>query len=53
MMDLMDDCGMRGTVCLNGEIIREYPRIIEEGEKRNWAGSATASTTHPPTSSVT
>lgn len=37
MMDLMDDCGMRGTVCLNGEIIREYPRIIEEGEKRNWA----------------
>ena len=37
MMDLMDDCGMRGTVCLNGEIIREYPRIIEEGEKRKWA----------------
>jgi len=37
MMDLMDACGMRGTVCLNAEIIREYPRIIEEGEKRNWA----------------
>ena len=37
MMDLMDECGMRGTVCLNGEIIREYPRIIEEGEKRKWA----------------
>jgi len=37
MMDLMDECGMRGTVCLNGEIIREYPRIIEEGEARNWA----------------
>ena len=37
MMDMMDACGMRGTVCLNGEIIREYPRIIEEGEKRNWA----------------
>jgi peptidoglycan/xylan/chitin deacetylase (PgdA/CDA1 family) len=37
MMDMMDDCGMRGTVCLNGEIIREYPRIIEEGEKRKWA----------------
>ena len=37
MMDLMDACGMRGTVCLNGEIIREYPRIIEEGEKRKWA----------------
>ena len=37
MMDLMDSLGMRGTVCLNGEIIREYPRIIEEGEARDWA----------------
>ena len=37
MMDLMDELGMRGTVCLNGEIIREYPRIVEEGKKRNWA----------------
>jgi allantoinase len=37
MMDMMEKLGMRGTVCLNGEIIREYPRIIEEGEKRDWA----------------
>jgi allantoinase len=37
MMELMDQCGMRGTVCLNGEIAREYPRILEEGEKRGWA----------------
>ena len=37
MMDLMDEVGARGTVCLNSEIIREYPRIIEEGQKRNWA----------------
>lgn len=37
IMDLMDACGMRGTVCLNSDIIREYPRIIEEGEKRKWA----------------
>ncbi len=37
MMALMDECGMRGTVCLNSDIIREYPRIIEEGEKRGWA----------------
>ena len=37
MMDLMDDLGMRGTVCLNSDIIKEYPRIIEEGQKRNWA----------------
>jgi peptidoglycan/xylan/chitin deacetylase (PgdA/CDA1 family) len=37
MMDLMDSCDMRGTVCLNSDIIREYPRIIEEGEQRKWA----------------
>ncbi len=37
MMEIMDNCSMRGTVCLNSDIIREYPRIIEEGEKRNWA----------------
>lgn len=37
MIDLMDECGMRGTVCLNSEIIREYPRIIDETHKRNWA----------------
>ncbi len=37
MMEMMDLYGYRGTVCLNSEIIREYPRIIEEGEKRNWA----------------
>lgn len=37
MMSIMDDFGMRGTVCLNSDIIHEYPRIIEEGEKRRWA----------------
>ena len=37
MMELMDKVGMRGTVCLNSEIIREYPRIIEEGMARDWA----------------
>ena len=37
MMEVMDELGMRGTVCLNGEIIREYPRIIDEGQKRKWA----------------
>ncbi len=37
MMEIMDALGMRGTVCLNSDIIREYPRIIEEGQKRNWA----------------
>ena len=33
----MDKLGMRGTVCLNAEIIREYPRIIEESLARDWA----------------
>lgn len=37
MMEIMDAAGMRGTVCLNSDIIREYPRILEEGEKRGWA----------------
>ena len=37
MMELMDKLGMRGTVCLNAEIIREYPRIIEESLARDWA----------------
>jgi len=37
MMEIMDPLGMRATVCLNSDIIREYPRIIEEGQKRNWA----------------
>jgi peptidoglycan/xylan/chitin deacetylase (PgdA/CDA1 family) len=36
-MDIMDALNMRGTVCLNSDIIREYPRIMEEGQKRNWA----------------
>ena len=37
MMELMDKCGMRATVCLNSDVIREYPRILEEGMKRDWA----------------
>ncbi len=37
MMEIMDSVGMRGTGCLNSDIIREYPQIIDEGEKRSWA----------------
>lgn len=37
MIELMDACGMRGTVCLNSDVIREYPRIMEETIKRDWA----------------
>jgi peptidoglycan/xylan/chitin deacetylase (PgdA/CDA1 family) len=37
IVELMDECGMRGTVCLNSDVIREYPRILEETLARNWA----------------
>jgi peptidoglycan/xylan/chitin deacetylase (PgdA/CDA1 family) len=36
MMESMDKCGMRATVCLNADVCREYPAIIEEGNKRGW-----------------
>jgi peptidoglycan/xylan/chitin deacetylase (PgdA/CDA1 family) len=36
MMEAMDKCGLRATVCLNGDVCREYPAIIEEGNKRDW-----------------
>lgn len=37
LIEMLDRYGLRGTVCLNSDAIREYPRIIEEGEKRNWS----------------
>lgn len=37
IVELMDACGMRGTVCLNSEVVREYPRIMEETIARDWA----------------
>lgn len=37
IMEMMDNCGMRATVCLNSDVVKEFPRIIEEGEKRRWA----------------
>lgn len=36
IMEIMDSCGMRGTVCLNSDVCLEYPPIIEEGNKRDW-----------------
>lgn len=36
MMDVFDRYGLRATVCLNSDICRFHPRIIEEGTKRNW-----------------
>lgn len=36
MMETMDRFGLRASVCLNSDVCREYPRIIEEGVKRRW-----------------
>lgn len=36
LMEAMDRFGLRASVCLNSDVCREYPRIIEEGVKRRW-----------------
>ena len=36
MMEIMQRYGVRGTVALNSDVCREYPRIIEEGNKLGW-----------------
>ncbi|HEY4318965.1 MAG TPA: polysaccharide deacetylase family protein [Herbaspirillum sp.] len=36
MMEVMDRYGVRGTVALNSNVCEQHPRIIEEGNKRNW-----------------
>ena len=36
MMEIMHRHGVRGTVALNSDVCREYPRIIEEGNKLGW-----------------
>ena len=36
MMEIMERHGVRGTVALNSDVCREYPRIIEEGKKLDW-----------------
>ena len=33
---MMERFGVRGTVALNSDVCREYPRIIEEGKKLGW-----------------
>ena len=35
-MEIMQRHGVRGTVALNSDVCREYPRIIEEGKKLGW-----------------
>jgi allantoinase len=36
MMEIMERHGVKGTVALNSDVCREYPRIIEEGRKLGW-----------------
>jgi allantoinase len=36
MMEVMEKYGVKGTVALNSDVCRHYPRIIEEGKKLGW-----------------
>jgi allantoinase len=36
LMEVMQRHGVRGTVALNSDVCRHYPRIIEEGKKLGW-----------------
>jgi allantoinase len=36
MMDIMEKHGVRGTVALNSDVCRHYPRIIEAGKQLGW-----------------
>ena len=36
LMEIMQRFGVRGTVALNSDVCREYPRIIEEGKALGW-----------------
>jgi allantoinase len=36
IMEVLDKHGVRGTVALNAEVGRFYPRIMEEMARRNW-----------------
>jgi allantoinase len=36
VMEVMEKHGVKGTVALNSDVCRHYPRIIEEGNKLGW-----------------
>jgi allantoinase len=36
MMDVMEKHGVKGTVALNSDVCRQYPRIIEGGNQLGW-----------------
>ena len=40
IMEAMDRNGLRGTVNLHSDVCREYPQIIEAGNKRGWEWGA-------------
>jgi allantoinase len=49
MMDVFDRHGLRATVCLNSDVCKYHPRIIEEGVKRKWEwmGHGTTNSLYP------
>ncbi|MBR0902686.1 polysaccharide deacetylase family protein [Bradyrhizobium liaoningense] len=36
LMETLDKHGLPASVCLNSDVCREYPRVVEEGSKRRW-----------------
>jgi hypothetical protein len=46
MMDVMEKHGVKGTVALNSDVCRHYPRIIEGGS--SWGGNGWATGTTIP-----
>lgn len=36
LAEVLDKHNIAASVCLNADVCREYPQIIEEGNKRNW-----------------
>ena len=36
MMEIMEKYGVKGTVALNSDVCKQYPRIIEEGNGLGW-----------------
>lgn len=36
MMEVMEKHGIKGTVALNSDVCKRYPRIVEEGKKLGW-----------------
>jgi len=49
LMDLLDQHGIKATACLNSDICRYHPRIIEGGARRGWEwiGHSTSNSLRP------